>query len=187
MERATSIIEEIYRILGTDFKPKIIDEPLNIIEVKSFSITLDTKILDCKIEGISGKISEEKVLSSKRERFSSKVLSIPVDIKVKLDSDLEIVNNVFIKKYPTPWKDLSDEIKVKLLYEIKTRWESYSEGLKIIGVYKDIPVGRIKTLMVDENTGILSFNLKDTPNEGERNNLLVFKFLQDDKLRSIVF
>lgn len=102
-------------------------------------------------------------MSSKRERFNSKISFIPIEIDIRLGSNIEIINNVFIKRYPTPWKELPDETKVKLLYEIKTRWESYSEGLKIIGVYKDIPVARVKTLIVDKNTGILSFNLKDTP------------------------
>lgn len=187
MERATAIIEEIYRILGVDFKPEIINEPLDTVEVKSFSLTLDTKILDYKIEKLSGKVLDEKVLSSKRERFGGKVLSIPIKIIANLDSDLEIINNVFIKRYPALWRDLPDETKRKLLYEIKTRWGSYSGGLKIIGVYKDIPVSRIKSIMVEENTGVLSFNLKDSPTEGERRNMLVFKFVQDDRLRSIVF
>jgi len=187
MERASEIIEEIYRILGPNFKPKIIDQPIYGIEVKSLDITLDTEILDYKIERVSGRVIDEKILFSPAERFIGKILSASVDMHLKVNSSIEIINNVFIKKHPVLWKSIPDEMKAKLLYEIKTKSSSYSEGLKIIGIYEDIPIGRIKTMMVDENTGILSFNLKDSATEEKRSNLLVFKFIQDDKLRSIVF
>lgn len=187
MERTATIIEEIYKILGADFKPKIIDEPLYNIEIKTSDMTLNTEIQEYKIEKISGRVVDEKILSPEKERFSSKISSIPIVINAKIDSKIEVINDIFIKKYPMLWKDLPDEIKVKLLYEIKNQFPTYTEGLKIIGIYKDIPIDRVKVLMVDENTGILSFNLKNNVTGGNRKDLLVFKFLHDDKLRSIAF
>jgi len=188
MEGAEKVLEEIYKTLGIISKPEIIDIPICNVDIKSLDVTLTTSVLNYKIEKVSGAIIDVLILPRANEMMRSKVVNIPLICSIDIVSNLDIVNDIFIKRKPTPWRELSNDLKVKLLSEIKTKWpQHYQEGIKIIGIYDSIPIGKIKTLKVDEETGILSFNLKNEYTNEKRTNLVVFKFLKDDTLRSIAF
>jgi len=188
MEGAEKILEEIYRTLGLTLTPKVIDVPIERIEVRSLDLTLDIRFSNYELERISGKIVDVPIRPTVDERLRGKIISILPVFTVNIKTDSEVINDVFIRKSPILWRDIPNELKIKLLAEIKTRWsENYSEGIEIIGIYEDIPIGRIKTIKVDERTGVLSFNLKKEFTDEKRTNLLVFKFLNDNVLRSIAF
>ncbi|MGC8971008.1 MAG: hypothetical protein ACP5K2_02240 [bacterium] len=189
MEGAEKVLEEIYKTLGIIFTPKIVNIPVCNVKVKSLDISLATNILNYKIKKkIIVSINNVPILPRTNEIIKSKIASIPLIDSSGITSNLNIVNDIFIKRKPIPWRELPNDLKVKLLGEIKTKWpQYYQEGIKIIGIYDSIPIGKIKTLKVDENNGILSFNLKNEYTDEKRTNLLVFKFLKDDVLRSIAF
>ncbi len=187
MERTEKVLEEIYRILGIDFAPIIVDVPIYNTEIKSIDVNLVARISKVEIERIYGKPVKVTIALDREEKIRSKVNNVFVYFPIGIVTNLSIVNSVFIRRYPGSWKDLPEETKIKLLAEIKNKFPQYIEGIKIIGVYKDIPLGRIRNLLVDEKTGILSFNLKEEYIEEKRANLLVFRFLKDETLRSIAF
>lgn len=187
MEGTEKVLEEVYKALGIVFAPKIIDIPIHSTEIVSLDVSLVTKISNYEIGRISNSIVEVTLGLDKERKMKGRVNSIPISFSVNTVTNLGIINGVFIKRYPSLWKDLPEETKIKLLTEIKVKWPQYLEGIKIIGVYKDIPIGRVKSIRVDERTGILSFNLKEESVEEKRANLLVFRFLKDETLRSIVF
>jgi len=188
MEGAEKILEEIYRGLGLTLTPKIIDVPIERIEVRSLDLTLDIRFSNYELERIFGSIIDVPILPAVNERLRSTIVSVLPVFPVNIKTDSEVINNIFIRKSPILWRDIPNELKIRLLAEIRTRWsENYSAGIEIIGIYEDVPIGRIKTIKVDERTGILSFNLKKEFTDEKRTNLLVFKFLKDNILRSIAF
>lgn len=188
MEGAEKVLEEIYKTLGLVSKPEIIDIPVCDVDIKSLDVSLTPKVFEYKIEKILSTIIDAPILPRANEIIKSEVVNVPLIYSSDIISSLDIVNDIFIKRKPILWRDLSNDLKVKLLSEIKTKWpQYYQEGIKIIGIYESIPIGKVKTLKVDEETGILSFNLKNEYIDEKRTNLLVFKFLKDDILRSIAF
>jgi hypothetical protein len=188
MEREQALLRDIYKILGVDFKPKITDIPINTFKIKDIDIRFHTKRLGHKIEKFSSQIKVVKPASFKRESMRGKIDTITISIPVSILSKVDLINSIPIRRFPVPWRMLSDEEKLFLLQEIRTKWPQFSMGLKIIGVYREIPIERIDIMTVEENTGVLSFNLKEKPLEEIRKmNLLVFKFVEDEKIRSLVF
>ncbi|MBC7319952.1 hypothetical protein H5T89_04850 [bacterium] len=187
MERTEKVLEEVYKVLGIAFTPKIIDIPIHSTEINSLDVNLVTRISKYEIGKISNPVVEVTVALDTEGKIKRKIIDIPIFFLVNIVTDLVIINSIFIKRYPNSWRNLPEETKVKLLTEIKAKWPQYLEGIKIIGVYNDIPIGRVKSIRVDERTGILSFNLKEESVEENRVNLLVFKFLKDETLRSIAF
>ncbi|MCX7795866.1 MAG: hypothetical protein N2380_05035 [bacterium] len=186
MERTEKVLEEIYKVLGINFAPTVVNVPIHSIEIKSIDVELIAKISGLEIERFHSKLVGVSILD-KEEKLKGKINNISISFLTNISSNLGVVNSVFIKRYPNSWKDLPEEIRIKLIAEIRDRWPQYIDGIKIIGVYKDIPLGRIKNLLVDEKTGILSFNLREEYTEEKKANLIVFKFLKDETLRSIAF
>lgn len=187
MERTEKVLEEIYKVLGVNFTPVIVDIPIYSTEIKSIDVNLVAKVSKIEIERIYSKPVKVIITLDKEEKVRGRINSLLISFLTSIVTNLSIVNSVFIRRYPGSWKDLPEETKIKLLAEIKNKFPQYIEGIKIIGVYKDIPLGRIRNLLVDEKTGILSFNLKEEYIEEKRANLLVFRFLKDETLRSIAF
>jgi len=188
MERDQTLLKDIYKILGINLNPEIIDVPVGAYRIKDIDIGFDIKILSYKIDKISTKIDTIDLISFSPETIKGKVSTISVSIPFSISSRLELMNSIPVRRLPISWKMLSDEEKLFLLQEIKTRWPQLSAGIKIIGLYREVPIERIDTMVVDENTGVLSFNIKNTPfGETKRSNLLVLKFVEDEKIRSLVF
>lgn len=187
MERTEKVLEEIYKVLGIDFNPTVVDVPIYNTEIRTIDVNLVTRIFSLEIERLYSKPVKVPITLDEKEKMRSEINNIFLSFPVNITANLSIINAVFIKRYPCSWRDLPEETKIKLLSEIKDKWPQYMEGIKIIGVYKDIPLGRVKSLLVDEKTGILSFNLKEEYIEEKKTNLIVFKFLKDETIRSIAF
>ncbi|MGB9682052.1 MAG: hypothetical protein ACP5RW_01925 [bacterium] len=188
MEREQAFLKDIYKILGLDFKLDIINVPLRGYDIENIDIKFDINVSSYKMEKNPINIDRVDLTSFTPKEIKGKVSKVDISVPLRIFSEVELVNRIPMRRFPISWRTLSDDEKLFLLQEIKSKWPDLSTGLKIIGIYREVPIERIDTMTVDESTGVLSFTLKDASfGEIEKNNLLVFKFVEDERIRSLVF